>query len=173
MGILLALTIFAGMDLYFLKDSSDFLVRIIPETETEQINLYYSFSGSYWDSVSVKRRGQFFDAVITPPAHFDIVGCYAVDDSGNVDDNDGGLYLYEVKMSPRMIMPISLADLETMLNRARQKITANTDVDEAIQLLDYVENTLVFIPFIRGAPSELKRNTLYIEVNNLRKQLSQ
>jgi hypothetical protein len=173
MSLLLAFTIFAGLDLYFLKDSSDFLVRIIPETETEQINLYYSFSGSHWDSVSVKKRGQFFDAVITPPVYFDIVGFYAVNDSGNIDDNNGGLYLYEIKMSPRMIMPISLADLETMLNQARQKIIADTDIDEAIQLLDYVGNTLVFIPFIKDTPSELKRNSLYIEVNNLRKQLSQ
>jgi hypothetical protein len=171
MNLLLALTIFAGMDLYFLKDSSDFLVRIIPETRTEHIRLYYSFSGPHWDSLHVEKKGQFFDAVITPPAHFDIVGFYAVDDSGNVDDNDGGLYLYEVKVSPRMIMPISLTDLETMCNQARQKITANTDIDEAIQLLDYVENTLVFIPFIRGTPNEVKRNTLQTEVDILKKQI--
>lgn len=171
MNILLVLVLLGGMDLYFLKDSSDLLLRIIPETQTEQISLYYSFSDTNWDSVVVKQRGKFFDAVITPPVNLDIVGFYAIYDNGDVDDNNGYLYLYEVKRSPRMIMPISMAELETILSQAEMKITANVDIDEAITLLNYVENTLVFLPVVRNSSNEVKKNMLLAEVENLREQI--
>lgn len=173
MNILLVLVLFGGMELYFLQDSSDLLARVIPHVQTEQVRLHYSFSGMQWDSTIVSERGRFFDAVITPPTIMNIIGLYAVYDNGEVDDNAGNLYLYEVRYSPRMIMPISITDLGIMFNQAKQKIITNTHVDEAITLLDYIEDTLIFLPFIKNSPSELQKNLLLVEVKNLRKQIGQ
>jgi hypothetical protein len=171
MNLLMAIVLFSGLDLYFLKDSPDLLVRVFPEMQTEQITIYYSFSGANWHSIQARKVGKFFDAVMSPVEGLDIVGFYAVYDNDKIDNNDGKLYLYEIKKSPRMIMPISFSDLEVILSQAKRKIDSNEHIDEAIQLLEYVGNTLIFVPIIKDGPSELRKNALQAEVENLKKQI--
>lgn len=174
MSLLLAVALFTGVDLYFLKDSPNLLVRVVPPALVDNIVLYYTFSGEKWDSVSVQGTGKYFDAVIIPPETLNIVGVYFISYAnkiGDVDNNQGNLYLYEVKKSPRMLMPFSIADLEIVLKQARKKIVARHHVDEAITLLDYVEGMLKIMPFINGSNIELKKKLLETEVNDLRKML--
>ena len=170
MNLLLAIAIFAGVDVYFLKDSPDLLVRVLPEIQTEQLSLYYSFSGQDWDSMVIEKEGRFFDAVLQSPDMPSIVGIYAVYDD-YVDDNSGNLYLYELKLFPKMLMPFSLTDLETIIIQARKKIMARIHIDEAITLLDYADHMLSVVPYIKNSPNELRKNTLQIEVNKLRGQI--
>jgi len=172
MNFLLAVTLFTGMDLYFLKDTTDLLVRVLPDSQVRQIKLFYSFSGYNWDSLMVKGKDKFFDVVITPPEILDIVGFYFAYNNGKIDDNGGALYLFEVKKSPKMIMTFSLQDLEKILEQANKKIISDQYIDEALTLLDYVKSTLAFVPIIKNAPSELERNTLQIETDSLIKQLN-
>jgi hypothetical protein len=99
-----------------------------------------------------------------------IVGIYCVYDD-YVDDNNGDLYLYELKIFPRMLMPFSLADLRTIVGQARKKILARIHTDEAITLLDYADNMLAAVPYVKNSQNELSRNTLEIEVHKLRGQI--
>lgn len=170
MNLLLAIAIFAGVDVYFLKDSPDLLVRVLPEIQTEQLTLHYSFSGQDWDSTVIEKEGRFFDAVLRSPDMPSIVGIYYVFDD-YVDDNNGSLYLYELKLHPKMLMPFSLIDLETIIAQARKKIMAHIHTDEAITLLDYADHMLSVVPYIKNSPNELRKNTLQIEVNKLRGQI--
>jgi len=170
MNLLLAIAIFAGVDVYFLKDSPDLLVRVLPEAQTEQLTLYYSFSGQDWDSTVIEKEGRFFDAVLQSPGMPSIVGIYCVYDD-YVDDNKGSFYLYELKLFPKMLMPFSLTDLETIIAQARKKIIARIHTDEAITLLDYADHMLSVVPYIKNSPNELRKNTLQIEVNKLRGQI--
>ena len=171
MNLLLALTIFTGMDLYFLKDSNDLLVRILPKVQTEQITLYYSFSGTDWNSKVLEKRGQFFDAVITPPANLMIVGLYATY-NGKTDNNEGALYLYEVKNYPRMIMPFSISVLDVILEQVRKKIKmTGRFYDEGVTLLYYVDNMVKFLPVVENTPNEIKRDMLKIDVQKLKEQI--
>jgi len=170
MNLLLAIAIFAGVDVYFLKDSPDLLVRVLPEIQIEQLTLYYSFSDQDWDSTVIEKEGRFFDAVLQSPDMPSIVGIYSVYDD-YVDDNSGNLYLYELKLFPKMLMPFSLTDLETIIIQARKKIMARIHIDEAITLLDYADHMLSVVPYIKNSPNELRKNTLQIEVNKLRGQI--
>ncbi len=170
MNLLMAIAIFCSVDLYFLKDSPDLLVRVLPETQTERLTLYYSFSGTDWDSTTVEKVGTFFDAVLRSPDMPSIVGIYYSYDN-YVDDNNGELYLYELKIFPRMLMPFSLTDLEVIIAQARKKIMARIHTDEAITLLDYADHMLSVVPTLENSPNELKKNMLRIEVNKLRGQI--
>lgn len=171
MNILLALFIFSGLDVYFLKGTTNLLVRIVPEEQIEQLTLYYSFSAPNWDSMVIKREGRFFDAGIATPEMMRVIGLYCIYDNGTVDNKDGAPYLYEVKKSPQMIMPFAMGDLEVILKQARKKITSNIHVDEAITLLDYVDEMLRVVPVIENSPGETQRNMLQMEVMSLREQL--
>ncbi len=171
MNILLALFIFSGLDVYFLKGTTNLLVRIVPEEQIEQLTLYYSFSGTDWDSMIIKSEGRFFDAGIVAPEMMRVIGLYCIYDNGTVDNKDGGPYLYEVKKSPQMIMPFSMVDLEVILTQARKKIISGIHIDEAITLLDYVDEMLRVLPVVEDSPGEKQRNTLQMEVMNLREQL--
>lgn len=170
MNLLMTIAIFCSVDVYFLKDSPDLLVRVLPEVQTEQLTLYYSFSGTDWNSKVVEKEGRFFDAVLQSPDMPSIVGIYCVYD-GYVDDNNGSLYLYELKLHPKMLMPFSLIDLEIIVTQARKKIMARIHTDEAITLLDYADHMLSVVPYIKNSPNELRKNTLQIEVNKLRGQI--
>lgn len=170
MNLLVAIAIFCSVDVYFLKDSPDLLVRVVPEVQTESVTIYYSFWGTQWDSTRVEKQGRFFDAVLRAPDMPRIVGIYCVYDD-YVDDNNGDLYLYELKIFPRMLMPFSLADLKTIVGQARKKILARIHIDEAITLLDYADNMLAAVPYVKNSPNELSRNTLEIEVHKLRGQI--
>lgn len=171
MNLLLAITICAGVDLYFLKDSPDLLVRFLPEIQTEKVTLYYNFSDTGWGSMPVEKRGQFFDAILRTPDTLNILGIYFMYDNEDIDDNNGELYYYEVKIFPRMLMSCSIAEFEKMVDQAKKKIMSSTHVDEAITLLDYVDRVLTLMPVIKDSPNELKRNTLRIEVEELRSRI--
>lgn len=171
MNILLAIIIFSGLDVYFLKGTTNLLVRIVPEEQIEQLTLYYSFSGTSWDSMVVKKEGKFLDAGIATPETMRVIGLYCIYDNGTVDDKDGTPYLYEVKKFPKMLMPFSMVDLEVILKQARKKITSGTHIDEAITLLDYVDEMLRVLPVLENSPGETQRNILEMEVSALREQL--
>lgn len=171
MNLLLAIAIFCGVDVYFLKDSPDLLVRVIPEHQIEQLTLYYSFEGSLWGSKVVTKQGQFFDTVIKTPLDARIVGLYAVYFDGTVDDDRGKPYLYELSIYPRMLMPFDITDLEVVIAQARKKIVTDTHVDEAIALLDYVDSILKVLPVIADSQGESKKRILQVEVARLKEQV--
>ncbi len=163
--ILIALS--ANLNLYFLKNSPNLLVRVVPTQNVNQLVLYYSFSTEKWDSVDAQSYSTHFDAIIVPPETTTIVGFYFKYDN-QIDDNKGLLYLYEIKRSPRMILPFSLDYLETILKQARKKILNQTHIDEAMTLIDYAEKTLKVLPYKKGGEQELKFNLLLNEVNELK-----
>jgi hypothetical protein len=167
MNLFLAMVVFCGLDVYFLKDSPDLLVRVIPEQGIEQLTLKYSFSGEMWGEMVVEKQGQFYDAKIRTPLDAKIVGLFVVYDDGTVDDKDGNLYLYELSIYPRMLMPFSTADLQVVIAQADKKISSNTHVDEAITLLDYVEGVLNVLPYVPDSPGETRKNMLQEEVDRL------
>ncbi|HEX7321285.1 MAG TPA: hypothetical protein VF399_13125 [bacterium] len=175
MNILLAVSLFTSVNLYFLKNSQDLLVRVIPPEGVYEIVLYYSFSGDDWHSRTVQSyEGMNFDAAITPPESLSMIGVYYTYDVNsviNTDDNKGMLYLYEVKKSPRMLMPFSMDIVEPMLKQARKKIDAQKHVDEAIALLDYVDAILRVLPFRKGSDLEIKKPILEAEANELRQSI--
>ncbi len=168
MSLLVALVVFCGLDVYFLKDSPDLLVRIVPEHQVEQLTLKYSFAGDMWGSTVVQRQGQFFDATIKTPLDAKIVGIYVIYEDGAVDDNSGQLYLYELSIYPRMLMPFSVDDLEVVIAQAEKKITSKTHVDEAITLLDYAGGILDVLPVVPDSPGEVRKTALEGEVNRLK-----
>ncbi len=164
---LLVIPLIAQLNLYFLKDSPNLLVRIKPEIPAQQIILYYSFGNEKWDSVIARSYTTHFDAVVAAPDTINAVGFYFLSD-GNLNNNKGNLYLFEVKKSPRMILPLSIEYLETMLKQARKKITSQTHMDEGITLVEYVDKILKTIPYLKGSELDLKRHLLMSEVNELR-----
>jgi hypothetical protein len=168
MNLLMAMVLFCGLDVYFLKDSPDLLVRVIPERQVEQLTLKYSFSGDVWGSVVVEKQGRFFDATLKTPLDARIVGLYVVYDDGTVDDKGGQLYLYELSIYPRMLMPFSVADLEVVIAQADKKIASKTHVDEAITLLGYVDGILSMLPVVPDSPGAARKNTLQAEVERLK-----
>jgi len=168
MNLFMAMVVFCGLDVYFLKDSPDLLVRVVPEQGIEQLTLKYSFSGDVWGEMVVQRQGQFFDAKIRTPLDARIVGLYVVSEDGMVDDKDGNLYLYELSIYPRMLMPFSVADLEVVIAQADRKINSKTHVDEAITLLDYVGGILSVLPYVPDSPGETRKNMLQEEVDRLK-----
>lgn len=171
MNVMLLIGLFAGLDLFFLRDSPDLLVRVLPEVESEHLVLYYSFSGTEWDSLTIEKQGRFFDATLRTPDNVRVVGVHGIYDNGAVEAVDGEPYLYEVKIFPKMLMPFAMTDLEVMLDQARKKIESGIHVDEAITLLGYVSEMLAVVPIKRGSPAELKRNLLQMEVDKLNSRL--
>ncbi len=167
MNSIIFIIVFANLNLYFLKDSPNFLVRVTPPATANRVVIHYSFSGEKWDSVEAKSYTTHFDAVIVPPETISVFGCYYSYDA-QTDDNNGALFLYEVKQSPRMLLPLSLDYLATILNQVRKKIINQTHVDEAITLIDYVEKVLVKIPYKKGSEQEVKINVMLSEVNELK-----
>lgn len=167
---LITIMLVANLNLYFLKDSPNLLVRISLKENATSLTLYYSFKSEKWDSTEAHFFTTHFDAVIVPPETISIVGFY-YKYNGQIDDNNGALYLFEVKKSPRMIMPFSLNYLETVLKQARKKIINRTHLDEAITLIDYVEKTLNTIPYKKGTAQELKITVLISEVAELKEMV--
>ena len=172
MNVLLIIALLGSLDLYFLENSPNLLVRIVPEIASENVMLYYSFSGTEWDSVLLEQRGRFVDATLQTPEDISVLGLYARYADGIIDDDNGEPYLYEVKLFPKMLMPFSLVDLEVMTEQARKKIISGVHVDEAITVLTYVREMLGVVPVIKGSSAEMKRNLLDIEVNKLENQLT-
>jgi hypothetical protein len=172
MNVLIAVALFTGMDLFFVKDSPNLMARVLPETPTQQITLYYSFQADNWDTMNLRDFGVYADAVIVPPESLRVVGLYAA--YGNtVDDNQHKLYLYEVKRSPKMLMPFTLADLQAMLKQAKKKIISGTHADEGVALLDYILELAPYIPFIKGSAMDADRLMLQSEAAELKVQAGQ
>ena len=172
MNILLTIAMFSGMNLFFLKGSPNLLVRITPATPTQQVTLFYSFRGADWDTTNLVDIGQTVDAVITAPESLRVIGLYAV--YGNtVDDNKKNLYLYEVKRSPKMLMPFSLSDLEAMLKQAKKKIISGVHADEGVALLDYILEIAPFVPYIKGSEMEAHKLLIQSEAAELKVQAGQ
>jgi hypothetical protein len=172
MNILLTIAMFSGMNLFFLKGSPNLLVRITPVAPTQQVTLFYSFRGSDWDTMNLVDIGQTVDAVITAPESLRVVGLYAV--YGNtVDDNKKNLYLYEVKRSPKMLMPFSLADLEAMLKQAKKKVLSGVHADEGVALLDYILEIAPLVPYIKGSEMEARKLLIQSEAAELKVQAGQ
>uniref|UniRef100_A0A7C4TAL5 Uncharacterized protein n=1 Tax=candidate division WOR-3 bacterium TaxID=2052148 RepID=A0A7C4TAL5_UNCW3 len=167
----LIMLIIAGLNLYFLRESADLLVKYLPEKEVAQVIVYYSFSDAHWDSVIAQVKGDCWEAVITSPETLNLVGIYIKYPDGIIDDNKGMLYCYEVKRSPRMILPLSISDLEAVLKQARKKIAQKKHLDEAITLLEYVDRMLEKIPYRVGTELEIKRNVMSGEVEELKKTM--
>jgi hypothetical protein len=161
------ISLVASLNLYFLKDSPNLLVRLVPEENPEQLTLYYSFATGKWDSMDTRFYTTHFDAVIAPPESANIIGFYFKYNE-RIDDNQGMLYLYEIKRSPRMILPFSLDYLETVIRQARKKISSQTHIDEAITIIDYAEKILKDLPYKKGSEQEIKINLLSSEINELR-----
>ncbi len=171
MNLLLAIVITCGLDVYFLKDSPDLLVRVIPQHQVERLTVHYGFSGTLWGAVVVEQQGAFFDAVIKTPLDARVFAVYAVYDDGTVDKDKGQPYMYELSIYPRMLMPFSITDIEIVVAQARRKIATNTHVDEAIALLDYVGGMLRDLPVISGSPEEAQKEVLRTEVDKLKLQV--
>ncbi|MEO0141764.1 MAG: hypothetical protein ABIL70_04685 [candidate division WOR-3 bacterium] len=173
MNTLIWLILISGMNLYFLRNSSDLLVRYFPTRSTQQVFIYYSFCNAQWDSAQVQSGGDFFDLVISPPENLRLVGVYVKYPEGDIDDNQGMLYLYEVKKSPRMLLPFSIKALEKVLTQARKKIINQRHIDEAVALLNYAEGMLEVLPYIKGSPLEMEKEIMKSEIAGLKKNLAQ
>ncbi len=174
MNTVLIFAIISGVNLCYVKDSPDLLVRITSEIQVENLILYYSFSGVDWDSVVVGRKGGLFETQLKSPdiQLIKVIGFYFTYMNGETDDNNGGLYLYELSIYPRILMPFSLKDFEVVIKQARKKIVSHTHVSEAVRLLDYVGDILQVVPYIKDAQSESERNRLLIEVEDLKSKIS-
>ncbi|OPX17847.1 hypothetical protein BXT86_04255 [candidate division WOR-3 bacterium 4484_100] len=167
MNLLLIISIFCGVDLYFLKDSPNLLVRILPKLETKEVVLYYSFYDTTWDSIPVEPKGKFFDAVLTPKDTLNILGLYFRCDS-IFDDNQGELYLYEIRLFPKMILPFTFTDLEKMIGQATNKIVSGQHKDEGITLLEYVSRVLKIMPVMKNSEGDLKKRVLEMKIEKLK-----
>lgn len=170
MNLILSVILTSGVNLFFLKDSPDLLARIVPPVPSASVILNYSFAGDNWRACTLQSTTGVFDAVIAPPESIGIIGMYYSFDAGN-DDNKGMLFIYEVKKSPRMMMPFTVDDLSRVTAQARKKITGRQHVDEAEALLDYAEKMLKMLPYRKGSDLELKKQLLESEVNELRGQI--
>ncbi len=169
MNLLLALALVSGLDLFFMKDSPNLLARIVPTAPAAQLTLMYSFQGTNWQEMTLPINGQYVDAVLTAPESLKVIGLYVVYDHGQRDDNQGKLYLYEIKRSPRFLMPFSLADLETMLGQARKKIKSGIHADEGMALVDYILEIAPLVPCLPGTEQETKKLILQTEAAELKK----
>ncbi len=172
MNLFFWLILTSGMNLYFLKGTSDLLIRFVPSRNTPQVFIYYSFSGAKWDSALVPSSGDFFDLVVSPPEDLRLLGIYVKYPEGDIDDNQGMLYLYEVKRAPRMLLPFSITTLETMIKEARRKIMRQRHIDEAVALLNYAEGVLGVMPYIKGSPLETKIDIIKSEIAELKRNLA-
>ncbi len=167
MNSIILFVIVANLNLYFLKDSPNLLVKVTPPEPTGRLIIYYSFANEKWDSVEAQSYTTYFGAVIVPPETINIIGCY-YSHNNQINDNQGALFLYEVKQSPRMLLPLSLSYLEIVLKQARKKIMGMTHIDEAITLIDYVEKILQKMPYRKGSELEMKITLMLSEVNELK-----
>jgi len=174
MNIILMFALITGVNLYYVKDSPDLLVRITSETQVENLTLYYSFSRTDWDSVVVERKGRLFETKLKSPdiQLLKVIGLYFTYTNGETDDNNGGLYLYELSIYPRILMPFSLEDFEVMVEQARKKILSHTHISEAVRLLSYMGDMLQVVPYVKDEQSESDRNRLLIEVEDLKSKIS-
>lgn len=167
MNVFMTIVLISGMELYFVENSPDLLVKVSPSIETQQVTVCYSFHTIMWDTVVATLDQNKYTAVIHTPDSLKVIGMYCLYDNAAIDDNSGLLYLYEVSTSPRFLYRFSLENLGTMLAQAKKKVLSKTHVDEAVLVLEYVRSILGVVPYIPGSGQEFQKNTLQIELNTI------
>lgn len=172
MNMFIIIALISGVDLFFVENSSDLLVKVSPSIEAQSIELCFSYNTTKWDTVHTTHEQEKFSAVIHPPESLKVIGLYCLYDNNAVDDNAGQLYLFEVSYSPRFIYRISLDHLSTMLAQAKKKVVSKTHVDEAVFLLDYVRSIISVMPYISGSNNEFEIHTLQSELNTIYQMLT-
>jgi hypothetical protein len=165
------IVLISGVELYFVENSSDLLVKVSPSIETQQVAVCYSFHSTTWDTIAATWDQNKYTAVIHTPDSLKVIGMYCLYDNATIDDNNGKLYLYEVSTSPRFLSRISLENLGTMLAQAKKKVLSKTHVDEAMLVLEYVRSILGAVPYIVGSAQELQKETLQSELNTINQLL--
>ena len=148
MNLLLTIALVAGPSIFFFKGRSEVIVKYVPAVAAGQYTVVVAKNDSPWEEVSLKRSANWFYHVVAYDSTIRALACYFR--SGTiVDDNFGMLYLYEIKTNPRMIMPLSVKQLDIMLKTADAKLQARAtahDVSEAMTLIAYVSELLNSIP---------------------------
>jgi hypothetical protein len=163
----------SGVDLFFVENTSDLLIKVVPSIKTQQVAICYSFHTTTWDTVPSIEEQERFSVVVHPPESIKAIGIFCLYDNNAIDDNNGELYLFEVCTSPRFIHEVSLSNLNTMLIQARKKVISKTHVDEAIYVLDYVRSMINIIPYIPDSDQEFEVHTLRSELNTIYQMLKQ
>jgi hypothetical protein len=171
MNALMLMLLCTRLELFFLKDSPDLMVRIMPDAASERIQLCYSFKSTAWDTMNLSANNNIFEARISTPDDVKLLGAYFIYPDGVIDDNNGGLYLYEISIFPRMILPFSLAQLEKMVDQAKNKVAKRRHLDEAVMLLDYVDAVIEQLPYVENTMIELNKNIIKSNIEDLRRIL--
>jgi len=146
--VLLAVVILAGPSLFFFKGKNELVIKYVPGVAAGQYTVVVAKNDSPWEETSMKRSGSWLYHLVGYDSTIRSVACYFR--SGTmVDDNFGMLYLYEVKTTPRMILPVSTKRLDVMLKTADAKLQRRAtrhDASEAITSINYVSEILNSIP---------------------------
>ncbi len=148
MSLIAVLCIFAGPNLFFLKGKNELVVKYTPTIAQGQYTIVYARDGSPWQEVMMKRSTGWFFQIIPYDSTIKTLAIYFKSGTA-VDDNFGSLYLYEVKLNPRMIFPISLKHLDQMLKTADAKLLSKAtrhDYSEAMTSINYAIEILNLIP---------------------------
>jgi hypothetical protein len=148
MNMLVSLAILAGPSLFFFKGKGEVIVKYVPTIAASQYTVVVAKNDSPWEEASMRRSANWFYHLVAYDSTIRALACYFR--SGTiVDDNFGMLYLYEIKTNPRMIMPLSIKQLDVMLKTADAKLLSRAtkhDVSEAMTLITYVSELLNLIP---------------------------
>ena len=171
MNMFIILALISGVDLFFVENTSDLLIKVSPSIETQGVAFCYSFHTTKWDTVHTTKDQDRYSAVVHPPDSLRVIGIYCLYDNNAIDDNNGALYLFEVSLSPRFIYAISLENLAAMLSQAKKKVVSKVHVDEAMYVLDYVRSMVDVIPYIPGSNQEFEVHTLRSELNTIYQML--
>lgn len=170
MHTLLILLLITRIDLFFMKDTTNVLLWVTPDDQQNAYVVCYNCNGTRWDSVTAD-AGSSSSLTIVPPADAVVIGAYIRYAQGTTEPPDGEPRLYEVKRHPRMLMPLSLGDLEKILTQARAKVARGKHVDEAVILLDYLLGIVPRIPTIPGSTHAARLLILEQGIAELRAQL--
>ncbi len=171
MNTIMLLLLCTRVDLFFMKDSPDLIMRIAPSTRCETIQLIYSFKGNQWDTLNLTADNNIFETRIKTPDEIKLLGAYFIYPDGVIDDNKGAFYMYEVSTFPRMILPFSLSQLEVMVEQAQNKIVKQVHVDEGVMLLNYADELLEELPYIENTTYELNKNKIKSDIQGIRQIL--
>lgn len=148
MNFIMAAIIFAVPSLFFLKGKNEVIVKYEPGQQANQYTIAYAKNSRPWEEALMKRAGNWFYHTVPYDSATKAIAIYFK--SGTIlDDNTGMLYLYEVKLSPRMLFPVSLKQLDRMLKVADTKLASQLtrhDVSEAMTSIDYVIEVLNLMP---------------------------
>ncbi len=148
MNLIFAALIFAGTNLFFLKGKNELVVKYVPTTPQNQYTSVYARNNGPWEEVIMRRSANWFYYIVPYDSTIKLLSIY-FKSGATVDDNSGSLYLYEVKLSPRMIFAISLKQLDQMLKSADAKLLSKTtkhDESEATTSINYAMEILNLIP---------------------------